>query len=117
MLKIESRFLGIAQGSKVLFSDYEHDGVMWTGTGPRAISVAVRFKQPFRSNPVVTVSMSMWDMDQKTNPRADISARKITPDGFEIVFKTWGDTRVARIRADWTVLGELPNDDDWEQLY
>jgi hypothetical protein len=56
----------------------------------------------------------MWDMDQKTNNRADIAAEKITKTGFFIVFRTWGDTRVARIRADWLALGELHSDDDWD---
>ena len=64
--------------------------------------------------PVVQVSLSMWDMDQKTNQRADISAETITPEGFEIVFKTWGDTRVARVRADWLAIGELRDEDDWD---
>jgi len=112
--KIDGRFLGIEQGSERLFSDFENDGEMWVGTGPRAIRVPVAFKQKFRGKPVVHVGMSMWDMDQKTNPRADISVNKITQNGFEIVFRTWGDTRVARIRADWIAIGELPHGDDWE---
>jgi len=114
MRKIESRLLGVEQGSKVLFSDFEHDGVMWTGTGARATRFPVRFKEAFRSLPVVTVGMSMWDMDQKTNARADISAEKITEKGFEIVLKTWGDTRIARVRADWLAFGEMSHEDDWD---
>ena len=62
----------------------------------------------------MTVSISMWDLDQKTNGRADVSAQDITTAGFSILFKTWGDTRVARIRADWMAIGELPNEDDWQ---
>ena len=46
--------------------------------------------------------------------RADISAAKVTPEGFVIVFRTWGDTRVARVRADWLAIGEAIGDDDWE---
>jgi len=60
------------------------------------------------------VSLDMWDMDQKTNQRADISARNVTLEGFEIVFRTWGDTRVARVRAAWLAIGELRDDDEWE---
>jgi hypothetical protein len=114
MLRLDNRNIGVDQGSMILFSDFEHDGVMWTGTGPRATAVKVQFSKPFRAPPVVTVGMSMWDMDQKTNARADISAGEITREGFEIVFKTWGDTRVARVRADWLAIGELPHEDDWE---
>jgi hypothetical protein len=46
----------------------------------------------------------------------DISADLVTAEGFEIVFRTWGDTRIARVRADWLAIGALPNDDDWEVL-
>ena len=39
----------------------------------------------------------------------------MTETGFEIVFRTWGDTRVARVRADWLALGEVADEDDaWE---
>ena len=47
---------------------------------------------------------------------ADISAEMVNPEGFVIVFRTWGDTRVARIRADWLAIGEISSEDDWEIL-
>ena len=106
--------MGVDRGSIILFSDYEDGGVMWTGHGPREMRQAVPFAEPFTAAPVVQVSLSMWDMDQKTNQRADISADKIGAEGFEIVFKTWGDTRVARVRADWLAIGELRDEDDWD---
>ena len=62
----------------------------------------------------MNVGISMWDLDQKTNARADISASEVTREGFVIVFKTWADTRVARVRADWMAIGPIPDDDDWE---
>ena len=98
----------------MLFSDFEHDGKMWTGDGPRMHRKKIKFSQKFREPPAVQVSISMWDMDQNSNSRADITAEKITEDGFDVVFRTWGDTRVARIRADWMVIGEIAHDDDWE---
>jgi hypothetical protein len=58
----------------------------------------------------------MWDLDRKSNTRADIAAERIAPTGFDLVFRTWGDTRVARIRADWIAMGALADDDAW-QLY
>ena len=63
---------------------------------------------------MVHVAISMWDMDGNTNQRADLSAEAITPKGFDLVFRTWGDSRVARIRADWMALGEIAGDDDWD---
>jgi hypothetical protein len=44
----------------------------------------------------------------------DISAETITVEGFVIVFRTWGDSRVARVRADWLAIGALRGEDDWE---
>lgn len=72
------------------------------------------FKDAFLAPPVVTVGISMWDLDHKTNSRVDILAENVTATGFEIVFRTWGDTRVARVRADWMALGSVKDDDNWD---
>jgi len=114
MHRFDGRTLGVAQGSVVLFSDYKDNGQMWTGSGEREIQREIRFSEPFRTAPVVQVSMSMWDIDQTTSPRADISYNRVTPEGFWIGFRTWGDTRIARIRADWTAMGPVQDDDDWD---
>lgn len=87
---------------------------MWTGSGPREVRHVQAFSEPFQSPPVVTVGISMWDIDRKTNSRVDISADNITATGFEIVFRTWADTRIARIRADWMAIGQVRDDDDWD---
>ncbi len=114
MRRIRTHRLGIDQGSQVLFSDFEHDGEMWTGTGPRAYRQPVRFDEAFAEPPVVQVGLSMWDLDRKTNQRMDIAAENVTETGFDIVFRTWGDTRVARVRADWIAFGEVSDEEDWE---
>ena len=114
MRRFTGHLMGVDQGSIILFSDYQDGGAMWTGNGPRELRRLVEFKQPFLTDPVVQVTLSMWDMDQKTNQRADISAEMVNPEGFIIVFRTWGDTRVARVRADWLAIGEVRGVDDWE---
>ncbi len=114
MRRFKSHLLGIDQGSQVLFSDFEQDGEMWTGSGPREFRVGVVFSEPFSKKPMVQVSMSMWDIDLRANQRVDIAAEEITPNGFEIVFRTWADTRVARIRCDWVAMGEVSDDEEWE---
>jgi hypothetical protein len=38
----------------------------------------------------------------------------VTTEGFEIVFRTWGDTRIARIRADWMAIGAVRDEDEWD---
>jgi hypothetical protein len=106
--------IGVDQGSRVLFDHFADNGEMWTGVGPREVRHALRFGTPFVAAPIVMVGISMWDIDHKSNSRADVSAETVTATGFEIVFRTWGDTHVARIRVDWTAIGETRDDDDWE---
>ncbi|MEO0750491.1 MAG: H-type lectin domain-containing protein [Pseudomonadota bacterium] len=111
---ISSSMIGIEQGDDVLFSDFEDEGDMWTGKGPRERRRAVSFGRSFLQPPSVFVALSMWDIDSANNARADVSAEKVVEGGFDIVFKTWGDTRVARARVRWMALGPVVNDDDWE---
>ena len=114
MKRVFSGPLGIQQGTRILFSDFATDGPMWTGNGDREIRYQVKFADPFRDVPVVMVGISLWDADHKTNLRADLSAEQVTAKGFDLVFRTWGDTRIARLRADWTALGPMRDEDDWE---
>lgn len=114
MKRIEAAVLGVDHGSLVLFSHFEEGGPMWSETGPRVIRRPVTFSEPFRSEPTVMVAPAMWDIDQASNQRADLTAQNITRTGFELQFKTWGDTRVARIRASWTAIGPLAHEDDWD---
>lgn len=87
---------------------------MWTGQGPREVRQQQAFSETFLEPPVVTVGIAMWDMDHKANSRVDIMAENITTTGFEIVFRTWADTRVARVRADWMALGPVRDEDNWD---
>lgn len=114
MKKISSGSIGIQQGSRVLFSDFADGGPMWTGQGDRESRHVVTFREAFVEPPVVTVSVSMWDIDNAHVSRGDLSAEKVTAKGFQLVFRTWGDTRIARIRADWTAIGAVRDDDDWD---
>lgn len=113
MQRITSGSFGIQQGSRVLFSDFADDGPMWTGQGPRESRFAVRFREAFWGPPAVMVGMSMWDIDHRHTSRADISAEHVTAEGFDLVFRTWGDTRVARVRASWTAIGAIRDEDIW----
>lgn len=116
MKHLVNQTIGIDQGDDVLFSDYQDGGVMWTGHGSRERRHSLKFGAPFKAPPAVHVALSMWDMDSATNARADVSAQNITETGFDVVFRTWGDTRVARARICWLAIGPVPHEDDW-QLY
>jgi len=114
MKRIEGNLVGVDQGSELLFEDYKVDGEMWIGSGSREAWHPVRFSAAFKPPPTVFVSISLWDIVGITNQRAAIRAANVRRDGFELVFATWEDTKVARIRADWMAIGALPNDDDWD---
>jgi len=116
MRRLNASLIGIDQGNVEVFSEFANGGDMWTGRGARERRKAVRFSEPFRAPPTVQVSLSMWDMDQGANGRADLLADNITETGFDLVFRTWSDTRVARVRMSWLAIGEVTSEDDW-QLY
>ncbi|WP_170332043.1 H-type lectin domain-containing protein [Ruegeria arenilitoris] len=106
--------IGIDQGEAVLFSEFADGGEMWTGEGPRERRKPIIFNQSFRSVPVVQIGVSLWDVDTSSALRAEVTAEDISPEGFTAVFRTWSDTRIARIRAAWTAIGEVPHEDDWD---
>lgn len=106
--------MAIDQGSVMLFSHHESGGEMWTGTGPRALRSRVTFGAEFLHPPVVHVSMGLIDVETSANLRTDIAAEGVDREGFSIVFRTWGDSRVARIRADWLALGPGEDPEIWK---
>ncbi|WP_106205038.1 H-type lectin domain-containing protein [Aliiruegeria haliotis] len=114
MIRLRNHMVGVEQGETLVFSDFEHDGPMWTGEGTRTARRRVTFERPFRSTPAVQVGLAMWDIQGQTNQRADISTAQVTAEGFELVFRTWGDTKVGRVRANWLAIGEVAHDDDWQ---
>ena len=114
MKKLRSHTVGIDSGDVVLFSDYEDGGEMWTGRGQRERRRHIKFSEEYKTEPTVQLTLSLWDVDAATTMRADIQAEAITRSGFDMVFRTWGDTRVARVRISWVAMGELSEQDDWD---
>lgn len=114
MKKLRTHLIGVDQGYVSLFSDFEDGGEMWTGEGQREVRRSMTFSDPFSAVPVVHVGLALWDMDHGANQRADLQADAVTEDGFDLVFRTWGDTRVARLHATWLAIGELTSDDQWQ---
>ncbi|PZO66437.1 MAG: hypothetical protein DI498_07275 [Paracoccus denitrificans] len=114
MRRFNNAAVGITRGAEVLFSAFEDNGEMWSGTGMRIARHDITFSEPFLDYPVVHVSLGMWDIASDANQRADIQADFITHTGFQIVFRTWGDTRVARVRAEWMAIGPVPYDVDFD---
>lgn len=114
MRRLENHRIGIDEGDVVLFSDFEHNGPMWAGEGARLVRKPITFSAPYLNPPSVQVGFSMWDISNTAVARMDLRAEDITSTGFALVFRTWGDTRIARIRANWRAIGELEDSDGWD---
>lgn len=114
MKRIRSGTVGVDSGEVVLFSDFEHNGIMWAGEGPRQTRGYVHFHEPFAEPPMVRVGFTMWDVSNAANIRMDISADEVSEVGFSLVFKTWMDTKIARCRVGWMAIGPLPEEDEWD---
>jgi len=114
MKKLYSSVTGIDRGSVQLFSDFEENGEMWVGRGERERVVPVQFSEAFKSVPSVFITLEMLDLSSNHNYRAVTTAENITERGFDAVFKTWEDTRVARAIAAWMAIGEARGEDDWD---
>ena len=114
MRKHTTGTIGIEQGDVVLFSDFEDDGKMWTGDGPRVSTTHVAFSETYFSIPNVMVSASMMDVSNDAYLRFDLQAENIKESGFDIVFRTWGDSQVARVRVAWQSIGAVADDDAWD---
>ncbi|MDP5306449.1 H-type lectin domain-containing protein [Paracoccus spongiarum] len=114
MQRISQGAVGVTRGASMLFSAFEDEGPMWADEGPRVVRQRITFAEPFLAPPVVHVAIGMWDIAGGSNQRADISSDRISEAGFEIVFRTWGDTRVARIRAEWLAIGAVRHEDDFD---
>ena len=113
MKRFRNHLIGVDQGDVPLFADFEDGGEMWTGKGPRERRKTIEFSQDFKAPPAVHVSLALCDMDSGPHHRAEVVAENIGPATFDVVFRTWGDTRVARVRVAWMAIGELAYDDDW----
>lgn len=113
MRRFSDAAVGVANGEAEVFSAFDNGGPMWTGSGPRSERCRVEFEQPFLEAPCVHIALSMWDIAGGANQRADLQAENITAKDFVIRFRTWGDTRVARVRASWMAIGPVRYEDDW----
>ena len=114
MKRLRNHWIGIDQGDITLFSDFEDGGKMWTGKGERERRRTVKFAENCRASPAVQVALSLWDTDHASNMRAEVTSENVTPEGFDVVFRTWGDSRIARARVSWTAFGELRHADEWD---
>jgi hypothetical protein len=53
-------------------------------------------------------------MGSGRNARADIRAENVTETGFDLVLRTWSDTRVARVSSSWLAIGGVADPEQWD---
>ncbi|MBV8308798.1 MAG: hypothetical protein JO344_00220, partial [Planctomycetaceae bacterium] len=83
------------------------EGAAWKlgqGMGEREYVKHVTFSKRFDTPPQVVVGSSFLDVDQSKNTRVEVSARDVTPEGFDLVLKTWSDSIVYSLGANWLAL-------------
>jgi len=114
MKKFNSHRIGVDSGLAHGFSDFADDGEMWSGKGKRVRSVEITFSESFLNPPAVHLGFAMWDISNAANTRVELAAENITATGFTAVFQTWGDTKVARLRANWMAIGEVEDEEIWD---
>lgn len=102
-----------ARGSLTLFSDFEDEGPMWAGTGPREVRRRVDYGLTFIEAPVVHVGLSMWDVSNQANVRVQLTAEEVEDTGFTASFRTWSDSRLARVAISWLAVGMVRDPDQW----
>lgn len=79
----------------------------WDGSYPdgRDIDVHVAFDPPFTRIPAVVVGLQVLDAGIGIC-RVRVEARKVTPQGFDLRFATWRDSRLWNVSAGWVAVGE-----------
>jgi hypothetical protein len=92
-----------------VYNGYNIDTAKWNlndGTGERKFIAHVSFKDPYTVPPDVIVSLTGLDVANYANERLTVTPINVTPKGFDVEYKTWADTRVYSLWANWVAFGE-----------
>ncbi|MBE9477430.1 MAG: H-type lectin domain-containing protein [Proteobacteria bacterium] len=89
-----------------LFNHVDSNGPMWVGDGDREVRLRVSFTANFQRPPHITLGISGMDSSSAQNLRFSLVSEAVTSEGFEIVLKTWSDTKIARASVNWSAIGQ-----------
>lgn len=72
------------------------------------VKYEVRFKRRFRETPRIAVALSKADLGDAKNSvyRVEVEAKRPTPDGFDLYFKTWSQSLLFGAKAIWIAVGD-----------
>lgn len=115
MRRIDTNWLGVAEGYVTLFDHWSEPTEMWEGIGSRQVRVPITFEGVFAAVPVVQLSATLIDAHSDTYLRLNIRAEELTEAGFILTADIWDDTRIARLGVNWQALGPLDDPDEiWD---
>lgn len=97
--------LQITVGEGEVFNHVDSNDYMWADEGDRMVRQSILFDRAFSNLPMVSVGVTGIDASRAQNQRFHLRAENITNFGFDLVFVTWGDTKIARACASWTATG------------
>ena len=78
---------------------------MIEGKGDRKYSRNINFTRKFKNKPNVIVSLKGIDASNDKYIRANLFARNITNNGFDLECITWDDSKNYAIYASWIAIG------------
>lgn len=96
------------QGGELTNASYSVTPDTWTllsGTGERKFTTHVDFKEPYKQPPVVVLSISGMDVLNSANNRLVVAPKNVTANGFDVEYKTWGDSQIWSVFLNWTAFG------------
>jgi hypothetical protein len=71
----------------------------------RTYTLYRQFRQAFSSPPSVITAISLLDQDDDHNVRISVYAANVTTVGFNLIFRTWNNTKVYGVASAWTAIG------------
>jgi H-type lectin domain len=73
------------------------------------VKVEVPFKQKFRDTPRVEVALAKVDLGDAKNSvyRVEVEAKRPTPEGFDLYFRTWSQSLLFGATAIWIAAGDV----------
>ena len=115
MRRIDTNWLGVAEGHVTLFDHWVDATEMWEGIGPRQVRLPLEFDGTFAALPVIHLAPTLIDAHSDHFLRLNIRAEEVTETGFTLVADVWEDTRIARLGVDWQALGPLDDPEEkWD---
>ncbi|MBY6113308.1 H-type lectin domain-containing protein [Mameliella alba] len=97
--------LQVVAGRGELFNHVDENLPMWSGIGDRSLTKEIVFDFPFFRMPMITIGLIGIDSAHDQNLRFILEAQRVSEGGFLIVFRTWGDTHIARASVSWQAIG------------